>query len=44
LIEIRADTLGKMRVSQFNMTLTMKRPTAQAKDAPKPAPAAAKKG
>jgi len=44
LIEIKATTLGKMRISEFNMTLTLKRPAApdaKAKDAAKPA---AKKG
>jgi type IV pilus assembly protein PilN len=47
LIEIRAAILGKMRISEFNMTLGLKRPTAGdskdgAKDAAKAA--AAKKG
>ena len=47
LIEIRATTLGKMRISQFSMTLGLKRPTVggpndAAKDAAKVAPA--KKG
>jgi type IV pilus assembly protein PilN len=43
LIEIRATTLGKMRVSQFSLTLGQKRPTVEAsKDAAKAAPA--KKG
>jgi type IV pilus assembly protein PilN len=47
LIEIRAATLGKMRISQFNMKLALKRPTVGgskdgAKAAPKDAPA--KKG
>ena len=43
LIEIRATTLGKMRISQFSMTLGQKRPTVEAsKDAAKDAPA--KKG
>ncbi len=45
LVEIKAVTLGKMRISEFNMNLAMKRPTAP-KDAPKApaaAPAAAKK-
>jgi type IV pilus assembly protein PilN len=42
LIEIKAVTLGKMRISEFNMNLALKRPTAPAaKDAPK---APAKKG
>jgi len=42
LIEIKAVTLGKMRISEFNLNLALKRPTAPAaKDAPKPA---AKKG
>ena len=45
LVEISAVTLGKMRISQFSMNLSMKRPTAPAaKEAPKAAPAAAKKG
>jgi len=43
LIEIRATTLGKMRISQFSLTLGQKRPTVEAsKDAAKAAPA--KKG
>jgi type IV pilus assembly protein PilN len=47
LIEIKAATLGKMRISEFNMKLALKRPTVvdskdAAKAAPKPAPA--KKG
>ena len=48
LIEIKAATLGKMRISEFNMKLGLKRPTVvdsskdAAKAAPKPAPA--KKG
>jgi type IV pilus assembly protein PilN len=46
LVEIRATTLGKMRISEFNLRLQLKRPTAAvakdgAKDAAKPA---AKKG
>lgn len=42
LIEIKAVTLGKMRISEFNMTLQLKRPAApDAKGAAKPA---AKKG
>ncbi len=47
LIEIRATNLGKMRISEFNMRLSLKRPTpAESKDAAKaPAKAAeAKKG
>jgi type IV pilus assembly protein PilN len=46
LVEISAVTLGKMRISQFSMNLSMKRPTApEVKEAPKPAPKAeAKKG
>jgi type IV pilus assembly protein PilN len=48
LIEIKATTLGKMRISEFNLKLQLKRPAApDAKDAAKgaaPAPAAAKKG
>lgn len=44
LVEISAVTLGKMRISQFSMNLSMKRPTAPAaKEAPKAAPAAAAK-
>jgi type IV pilus assembly protein PilN len=51
LIEIKATTLGKMRISEFNMKLALKRPTVggskdgaadAAKDAAKDAPA--KKG
>lgn len=47
LVEIKAVTLGKMRISEFNMRLTLKRPAAGetkdgAKDAAKAAPA--KKG
>ena len=45
LVEIRAVTLGKMRISEFNMRLALKRPDpakSGAKDAPKDAPA--KKG
>jgi type IV pilus assembly protein PilN len=47
LIEIKAATLGKMRISEFNMKLSLKRPTVGgskdgAKDAAKDAPA--KKG
>jgi len=44
LVEIKATTLGKMRISEFSMRLGLKRPTAKdgAKDAPKNA--AAKKG
>jgi type IV pilus assembly protein PilN len=46
LIEIKAATLGKMRVSEFNMKLTLKRPAApDAKDGAKgAAKPAAKKG
>lgn len=47
LIEIRATNLGKMRISEFNMRLSLKRPTpAESKDAAKaPAKAVeAKKG
>ena len=44
LIEIKATTLGKMRISEFNLNLALKRPTApEAKDAAKAA-APAKKG
>ncbi|HEY8069758.1 MAG TPA: PilN domain-containing protein [Burkholderiales bacterium] len=48
LIEVKAATLGKMRVSEFDLKLALKRPVAGdskngAKDAAKPA-AAAKKG
>lgn len=45
LVEIKAVNLGKMRISEFNLRLQLKRPTAEAaKDAPKPAakPAAVK--
>ena len=47
LIEIRATTLGKMRISEFSLALSQKRPTVAAskdaaKDAAKAAPA--KKG
>jgi type IV pilus assembly protein PilN len=44
LVQINADTLGKMRVSAFEMNLSMKRPTApESKAAPKaPAKDAAK--
>lgn len=42
LIEIKATTLGKMRISEFNLNLSLKRPAAlEAKDAAK---APAKKG
>lgn len=42
LIEIKATTLGKMRISEFNLNLSLKRPTSvEAKDAAK---APAKKG
>jgi len=47
LVEIRAATLGKMRISEFNLKLAMKRPVAgESKDGAKDAvkPAAAKKG
>mgnify|MGYP001559144441 CR=1 FL=1 len=48
LVEIKAVTLGKMRISEFNLKLALKRPAAAdskdgAKDAPKAA-APAKKG
>jgi len=44
LVEIKAETLGKMRISQFNLNLTLKRPAPAdaSKDAAKAA--AAKKG
>lgn len=42
LIEIRAVTLGKMRISEFNMNFALKRPTAPAAKAAAKAPA--KKG
>jgi type IV pilus assembly protein PilN len=45
LVEIKAVNLGKMRISEFNLRLQLKRPKAEAaKDAAKPAakPAAAK--
>ena len=44
LVEVKASTVEKRRVSEFNLNLGLKRPTAEkdvAKDAPKPA---AKKG
>jgi type IV pilus assembly protein PilN len=47
LIEVRAVSVDKRRVSEFTMNLTLKRPAPEkdgAKDAPKAAPAAAKKG
>ena len=45
LVEIKATNLGKMRISEFNLRLQLKRPVVEAaKDAPKPAAAAAKKG
>ena len=50
LVEIKATTLGKMRISEFNMKLALKRPAAPDKDAAKKdaakdaAKAAAKKG
>jgi len=44
LVEIKAATLGKMRISEFNLRLALKRPVAaDSKDAAKKA-AAAKKG
>jgi len=47
LVEIKAATLGKMRISEFNLKLALKRPVAgesksSAKDAVKPAAAAKK--
>ena len=45
LVEIKATNLGKMRISEFNLRLQLKRPTVEAaKEAPKPAAAAPKKG
>ena len=47
LVEIKATTLGKMRISEFNLKLAMKRPVAgESKDGAKDAakPSAAKKG
>jgi type IV pilus assembly protein PilN len=49
LVEIKATNLGKMRISEFNLRLQLKRPTPEAakdaaKDAPKPAAPAAAKG
>jgi len=48
LIEVKATTLGKMRISEFSLTLTQKRPTAPTaggpKDAGKAPAAPAKKG
>ncbi|HEV7477381.1 MAG TPA: PilN domain-containing protein [Burkholderiales bacterium] len=45
LVEVRASTVDRRRVSEFNMNLSLKRPAPE-KDAPKGAPAkdAAKKG
>jgi type IV pilus assembly protein PilN len=40
LIEIKGSTLGKMRISEFNMDLAMKRPTAPDAKAAAAAPAA----
>jgi type IV pilus assembly protein PilN len=49
LVEIKAVNLGKMRISEFNLRLQLKRPTVDAakdgaKDAPKPAAPTAAKG
>jgi type IV pilus assembly protein PilN len=47
LVEVKAVSVDKRRVSEFTMNLTLKRPAPEkdgAKDAPKAAPAAAKKG
>src|SRR5918999_3745943 len=46
LVEVKASNVDKRRVSEFNMYLNLKRVAAKdpAQDAPKPAPAAAKKG
>lgn len=45
LVEIKATNLGKMRISEFNLRLQLKRPVVEApKAAPKPAAAAPKKG
>jgi type IV pilus assembly protein PilN len=46
LVEVKAANVDKKRVAEFNMYLNLKRVAAKdpAKDAPKPAPAAAKKG
>lgn len=45
LIEVKAAPLDKRRVSEFTMFVSLKRPQAEpAPAAPKPAPAAAKKG
>jgi type IV pilus assembly protein PilN len=41
LVEVRAGIVDKRRVSEFNLNLSLKRPTAE-KDAPKAAPAPAK--
>ena len=40
LVEIRAVTLGKMRISEFNLNLALKRPTAPEKAVPAAAPKA----
>ena len=45
LVEVKAVNLGKMRISEFNLRLQLKRPAAAtAKDAPKAAKPAAAKG
>jgi len=45
LVEVKAVNLGKMRISEFNLRLQLKRPAAPtAKDAPKAAKPAAAKG
>jgi type IV pilus assembly protein PilN len=46
LVEVKAASVDKKRVAEFNMYLNLKRVAAKdpAKDAPKPAPAAATKG
>jgi type IV pilus assembly protein PilN len=46
LVEVKAANVDKKRVAEFNMYLNLKRVAAKdpAKDVPKPAPAAAKKG
>jgi type IV pilus assembly protein PilN len=45
LIEVRAANIDRKRVSQFNMNISLKRSTTEAKDAGKGAPKpAAKKG
>ena len=44
LVEIKATNLGKMRISEFNMKLQLKKPTAPAKDGAKDAAKEGAKG